>query len=231
MTKTLAILQSNYIPWKGYFDIIRCVDEFIIFDDAQYTRRDWRNRNLIKTAHGLQWLTVPVDVKGKFNQSIYETMITPGNWARKHWASIQRAYAKSAYFSTYQSIFEPLYLEREYGSLSELNKSFLEVICQILEIKVPLIDSSELSLVEGQTERLVDICKQRKASVYLSGPAAKNYLDETLFSDEGIQVIWADYSCYPEYEQLFQPFEHGVSILDLLFNTGPDSCDYMKSLI
>jgi hypothetical protein len=104
--KTIAIVQSNYIPWKGYFDLIARVDEFILYDDMQYTRRDWRNRNLIKTAQGLQWLTIPVDVKGKYFQRINETQISDANWAEVHWKSIVHTYARAPFFAQYKDTFQ-----------------------------------------------------------------------------------------------------------------------------
>src|SRR5215204_4466106 len=112
-TKKVAIVQSNYIPWKGYFDLINLVDEFILFDDMQYTRRDWRNRNIIKTSAGPKWLTIPVAVKGNYFQSIQDTTISDPRWARKHWESIVHSYAKAKSFAMYRDVFEALYLTCE----------------------------------------------------------------------------------------------------------------------
>lgn len=226
--KSIAILQSNYIPWKGYFDMINMVDEFIIFDDAQYTKNDWRNRNKIKTSQGVQWLTIParqVDLE----QKIQDTKITDLKWNIKHWRSLVQNYSKSKYFNEYKGIFEKLYLESSEEYLSKINYKFIAAVCQILEIKTKLRWSSEFDLIDGQTEKLLGICKQAGATSYLSGPAAKDYFDEDLAAQEGIAVEWMDYSGYPEYEQLHQPFEHGVTILDLIFNEGPNATKFMKS--
>ncbi len=227
--KRLAISQSNYIPWKGYFDLINMVDEFVLYDDMQYTRRDWRNRNKIKTANGLLWLTIPVDVKGKYFQKINETKVSESDWGKKHWQSIVHAYSKSKYYKDYKDIFEELYLDYDEEYLSKINYKFIMAINHILGIETKIRWSDEFELIDGQTERLLCICKQCNANVYLSGPAAKDYFDKSLFDGENISVEWMDYDGYSEYEQQFPPFEHGVSILDLIFNEGSNATRFMKS--
>lgn len=227
--KKIAILQSNYIPWKGYFDLINMVDEFILYDDVQYTRRDWRNRNIIKTPTGPFWLTIPVEVKGKYYQNIKDTLISDHEWNRKHWKTIVSNYTKAPHFKDYCSLFEDLYLGSGESYLSQVNYRFLTAICQLLGIKTKISWSMDYRLREGQTERLIDLCKQAGATEYISGPAAKNYIDENLFKAEGISLRYIDYSGYPEYPQLYPPFEHRVSIIDLIFNTGSDAKKYMRS--
>ena len=228
-TKKVAIVQSNYIPWKGYFDLINLVDEFILFDDMQYTRRDWRNRNIIKTAAGPKWLTIPVAVKGNFFQKIRDTTISDPQWAKRHWESIVHSYSKAKYFALYRETFENLYLSCEERFLSRINYLFISATCKILGIESKLSWSDDYRTAEGKTERLVSLCKQAGATTYISGPAARDYLDEALFERERIELQYMDYSSYPEYRQLFQPFEHGVSIIDLIFNEGPEATKYMKS--
>lgn len=225
----VAISQSNYIPWKGYFDMINMVDEFILYDDMQYTRRDWRNRNKIKTPNGLLWLTIPVKTKGKFFQKIKDTFVSDPDWAAKHWRTLSYNYASAPYFDSYREIFEELYLGSIPPRLSEINYRFLFAICGLLGIKSKLSWSSDYHIIEGKTERLVDLCKQAGAKEYISGPAAKNYIDPVLFEQAGIKLTFMDYSGYPEYQQLYPPFEHGVSIIDLIFHTGSDAPRYMKS--
>jgi hypothetical protein len=227
--KRVAIVQSNYIPWKGYFDLIRLSDEFILYDDVQYTRRDWRNRNLIKTPSGLKWLTIPVEVRGKYFQRIRDTRISDPNWGRKHWATIIHNYAKTPFFGAYREIFEPLYLATNEALLSEVNRRFIETIAPLVRVDTPIRWSSDYVLADGRSERLLQLCLSAGANTYLSGPAARGYLDETLFEEAGVRVEWMDYSGYPEYPQLFGAFQHGVTILDLLFNTGPEAANYMKS--
>jgi hypothetical protein len=229
MNKKVAILQSNYIPWKGYFDLINSVDEFVIYDDMQYTRRDWRNRNKIKTPNGLQWLTIPVEVKGKYYQKINETIVSDKEWAKKHWETIKNNYSKAKCFKEFKDVFEEFYLKCDEEYLSKINYSLIKIICEIIGINTKLRWSSEFNLVEGQTEKLLEICKQCNSNIYISGPSAKDYFDETLAKKDNIEVIWMDYSNYPEYTQLFPPFEHGVSILDMIFNMGSDTKKYMKS--
>ena len=228
--KKVAILQSNYIPWKGYFDIINMVDEFILYDDMQYTRRDWRNRNKIMTKDGLLWLSIPVDSKGKFFQKINETKVADPTWVDSHWKSIQYNYAKAKYFPEYSGRIQKVYeMCKEEEFLSRINYFFIKEICSILGIETEITWSSDYHLVDGKTERLVGLVKEAKGNYYLSGPAAKDYIVEQLFEDAGITLEWMDYSGYPQYTQLGKSFEHGVSILDLIFNEGPDAKKYMKS--
>lgn len=227
--KKVAIVQSNYIPWKGYFDLINSVDEFILFDDMQYTRRDWRNRNKIKTAKGLIWLTIPVQVKGKYYQKIKDTEISDVEWGRQHWKTITFNYNRARYFQDYKHIFEPLYLNCQEKYLSRINYLFIVNICKILGINTKISWSMDYNIVEGKTERLISLCKQAQATEYISGPAAKNYINEDLFKQENIKLSYIDYSNYPEYHQLYPPFEHGVSVIDLIFNEGENAKKYMKS--
>ena len=224
--KSIAISQSNYIPWKGYFDLINKVDEFILYDDAQYTSQDWRNRNRIKTPDGTKWLTIPVERKNHLYRKIKEIKISYKGWAVKHWKRIKQNYSKAKYFKNYKDIFEDLYLNCNEEHLSEINYKFIITINQILGIKTKIKFSDEFKLYGNQTEKLLNICKQCEANMYISGPAAKNYFDEQLAKKENIQVQWMNYSNYEEYEQLFLPFEHDVSILDLIFNTDP--INYIK---
>lgn len=225
--KKVAILQSNYIPWKGYFDMIAAVDEFIIYDDMQFTKSDWRNRNKIKTPQGPQWITVPVKVKGKFCQSIRNTEIDGLGWREQHWKSISFNYKKSKFYNEISGRLEALYAV-DYQYISELNRAFVELICSYLGIRTKISNSWDYSLCDGKTERLVDLCKQAGASEYISGPAAKDYIETHFFCDAGIKLTWFDYSGYPEYPQLWGEFVHGVSILDLLFNCGKESKNYMR---
>ena len=225
--KKIAISQSNYIPWKGYFDLINLVDEFILYDDMQYTRSDWRNRNKIKTPNGTNWLTIPINSKGSFLAKIIEIKIADKNWAVKHWQKIKQNYAKAKNFKKYKDIFEELYLNCKEEYLSEINHKFIITINQILGIKTKIRFSSEFEIYGNQTKKLINICKQCNATVYISGPAAKSYFDEQLANKENIQVKWMNYENYKEYEQLYPPFEHGVTILDLIFNT--EATKFMKS--
>lgn len=224
--RTISILQSNYIPWKGYFDIIAKSDVFVVYDEVQFTKNDWRNRNLIKTATGKQWITIPVNQKS-LDQRIFETEISLQTWAKKHQGMLQANYAKAPCFKEMKDRIFSLYDTND-KLLSSINLRFIRGICEMLDIKTKIIDSRELNLTGDKVEKLVDACTKLNASVYLSGPAAKSYIDEKLFIDSNIQLEWMDYGGYKEYHQLFPPFDHGVSILDLIFNMGSDAKKYLK---
>ena len=230
MTKKVAILQSNYVPWKGYFDLIRSVDEFILYDEVQYTKNDWRNRNRIKTQAGVQWLSIPVRQE-RLEQKISETRVADSRWAARHWRAIANSYARARYFGRYAPAMEAWY--REAGTLenlTDINAHFIRVVCAALGIDTHITSSCDYEIQGDRVERLVGICRQAGADVYLSGPAARDYLDETRFAKAGIRVEWMRYDGYPEYPQVFPPFEHGVTILDLLLNVGPEHAAFMKAL-
>jgi hypothetical protein len=229
VNKKVAIVQSNYIPWKGYFDLINKVDVFILYDTVQYTRRDWRNRNIIKTPNGLTWLTIPVAVKNKYHQKIKDTRISDIRWSRKHWKSIVHNYSRAKYFSNYREQFENLYLDCHEEYLSRINYHFLTSICEMLDIKTKIAWSMDYELVNDRNKALIDLCKQAGASEYISGPTAKGYIDEALFKKNGIKLKYMDYSGYPEYNQPYPPFDHAVSIIDLIFNEGENAKNYLKS--
>jgi len=227
MAKTVAILQSNYLPWKGYFDLMRGVDEFILYDEVQYTRRDWRNRNRFKSPAGVRWLTVPVQVKGRYLQRVDETLISDPDWGQQHWSALINWYRDAPFFEHYRETLEGAYLGTAEKELSLVNRRFLELVADLLGITTSLTSSTDYTSRSAKTERLLSICEGAGANVYLSGPAAKAYLDESMFAEAGISVTWMDYEGYPEYPQLYPPFEHHVSILDLLFSVGPKASNYL----
>jgi hypothetical protein len=228
MPRKAAIAQSNYIPWKGYFDLIRQVDEFILYDDVQYTRRDWRNRNLIKTSRGPLWMTIPVEVKGKYYQAIRDTRIADPGWAQRHWKTISHNYSRAPHFECYREQLEELYLGCTETYLSQVNYRFLTSLCGLLGIRSRLTWSSDYRLAAGKTERLVDLCLQAGAGEYLSGPAARCYIVPELFAEAGVRLTWMNYEGYPEYPQLYEPFQHGVRVIDLLLNCGADAPRYLE---
>lgn len=223
--KKVSILQSNYIPWKGYFDLIAAVDEFILYDDMQYTKNDWRNRNQIKTPQGVQWITLPVGQN--IRRRIRDVILVDG-WQEKHWKTLESNYRRSAHFETIANWLKPLYLEKSYTHLSQLNGDYIKAVCAYLGIKTRITNSWDYQLGDGKSERLVALCEQVGGTDYVSGPSAKNYLQTELFQARGIGVQWFDYGDYREYPQLWGAFVHGVSILDLLFNCGAESRLYMK---
>jgi hypothetical protein len=226
---TIAISQSNYLPWKGYFDLIQSSDIFVFYDSVQYTKNDWRNRNVIKTSNGLVWLTVPVHQKS-INQTINSIEIAGSHWAKKHWKAITQSYSKSMFFNQYSDYFADIYSSK-WLSLSELNQNLLMDICKLLGIEATFIRSESFQLHGDKNQRIIQICKELEADTYLSGPAAKSYIEPKIFEQAGVELKWMDYSGYIPYQQLYGGYESFVSILDLLFNEGPNAIQYIKGRI
>ncbi len=229
MPKKVAILQPNYIPWKGYFDLINMVDEFVVFDEVQYTKKDWRNRNLIKTPQGLQWLTIPVTVEHQ-QQKIYEVNVADQYWREKHWRSLCINYAKAKHFSAYAPVFEDLYLRKQTTNLLDILIEFLRAINAILGIETKLTLSTTIpQSTESRLERIREILLYTHTEVFINGPKAKSFMPDDAFAADHITIHWMSYGGYVPYEQVHPPFEHGVSIVDLLFNQGPEAHRYMNS--
>ena len=226
--RRVAILQSNYIPWKGYFDLISWVDDFIFYDEVQYTKNDWRNRNRIKTAQGVQWLTIPVRQE-RLGQRISETRIFEAGWGARHWRTVTQAYARAAHFQRYRGELEELYRNPGSELLSAINQRFIRVINQLLDIPTRLHSAADFEVSGDPTARLVQLVQAVGGTEYVSGPAAAAYLDADQFARAGIGLTWMSYEGYPEYRQLHGPFEHRVSVLDLLLNEGPDAPRFLLS--
>ena len=223
----VGVVQSNYVPWRGYFDFIDSVDLFVFYDDLQYTRRDWRNRNRIVTAQGLRWITVPVNY-GEVSQRIDEVSIDYSqNWAKRHFNQIETNYRRAPFFQTYVDDFVGIITQR-FSNLSELNVALCKWVMQTLDIRTPTLMSRELNVTGSKSERLVRLLQQVGGTTYLSGPSAAAYLDLALFDSQDIQVEYKGYD-YSPYPQLADPFSGEASILDLLFNTGPEARRYLKS--
>ncbi|MBA3671403.1 MAG: WbqC family protein [Gemmatimonadaceae bacterium] len=223
----VAIVQSNYIPWKGYFDLIRQVDAFVLYDDVQYTPRDWRNRNMVKTPRGAAWMTIPVQVRHRSRQLISEVTTSDNAWRASHWRTLELNYARAPYFTEYRDALRSLYLDSDERRLSAINHRFIARICDWLGITTALHWSMDFQKAGSASERLLDICRQLGARVYLTGPSALAYLDRSPFVAANVEVEVMRYDGYPEYPQRFPPFEHAVSAIDLLLNTGPDASRYL----
>ncbi len=221
----VAISQSNYLPWKGYFDIIHDVDLFIFYDDVQYTTRDWRSRNRVKRAGGTQWITVPVS--GSRRQLIHDVKIADPRFAGKHYRTLRQSYGRTRYFERYREFLDKTFVDTSWRSLSELNQRTIRDIARLLGIEAQFADSRQYRARGAKTDRLLDILGKVGATSYVSGPAAAGYLDEPRFGDAGIELVYKDYSGYPEYDQIHPPFDHQVTVLDLLFHTGPDAPHYI----
>lgn len=221
----VGIIQPSYIPWRGYFDFISSVDAFVFLDDVQYTLRDWRNRNRIKTQQGLRWLTV--SVRSPHRQRICDVEIDNSTqWQKKHTQSLRHAYGAAPFFRLYFEEFSEII--RQEHSLSALDIRLTRWIMDKLDIHVPTFLSSEMAPRGTSTARLMDILLQLGADAYLSGPSAAAYLDTALFRQHNIQLEFKSYDYIP-YPQMYGPFVSTVSVLDLLFNTGPEASKYLHS--
>lgn len=229
--KSLAILQSNYIPWKGYLDIVASVDEFLIFDEVQYTRNDWRNRNKIIVRGEPRWITIPVRKKG-FGRPINDIEADGNRWADTHWKTVSQAYSKAAFFAIYEAVLESLYREAALLTrLTEINELFLRKIVELMEIPTLIGRADEVvRRAQTPTDRLLEICLSRGATQYVSGPAAQAYIEAEKFARAGIELRYANYSGYPAYEQNTRIFDHGVSILDTLMRCGTVARTHLKAL-
>lgn len=221
----VAVIQSNYLPWRGYFDLIHDVDEFIFYDDVQYTVNDWRNRNRVKTVNGVVWLTIPVGNQN--DRRICDVELKDRSWARKHWLTVEQSYRRAAAFSRYEAFFRDFYA-RPWSSLSVLNQTLVTAIARdLLGIRTRIRDSREFSLAGGRADRLLSLLQQVGATDYYSGPAAQSYLDAGAYQRAGVTVHWKDYGDYPEYPQLHGAFAAGLSILDTLMNCGDETPYYV----
>lgn len=216
----VGIIQSNYLPWKGYFHIIQSVDHFVFLDSVKYTRRDWRNRNLIKTPEGVVWLTIPVHASG--NTPINQAVIADFRWQKNHLKTLKQFYGKCPYFEEYFPLLEELY-SRRWKYLSDLNQTLIREISQLLGIKTRFYDDRQFSTSDNKSRRLRDIVEALGADIYITGPSAKAYLQEDIYRQAGINVEYFKYPTYPEYEQVWGKFLSQVSILDLLFHQGDKS--------
>jgi hypothetical protein len=224
-----VILQPSYIPWRGYFHQIQKADVFVFYDDVQYDKHGWRNRNLIKGPNGPQWLTIPVASKGAVSQHIPISevrIVWDRDWRRTHWGTLTACYARSPFFDKYAATFESFYQQRP-ERLSDYTIETTISVARLLGIEhTRFIRSSELDVTGSRTERLVNIVKEVGASHYISGPSARDYIEDDVFERAGITLEYMEYE-YPEYPQLYPPFDGRVSILDLLFMVGDEACNYI----
>lgn len=221
-----AAVQPSFLPWRGFFDIIHRSDSFVFLDDVQFDKRSWRNRNRIKTQNGLQWITVPVDTKGRYSQKIFETEISPDpHWRRKSLNAIRWNYQNAPHFDSYFYPLEKI-LGREWKYLADLDIYLVEIVMEFLGLRRTLRRSSGMKLasqkIEDKNLRLIRICQELGADRYISGPSARDYIDEALFEKNGIEVEYMNYD-YPPYPQLHGGFEPYVSVIDLIFNQGPEA--------
>ncbi len=218
----VAILQPNYIPWKGYFDLIDSVDRFVLLDTVQYTSQDWRNRNRIKTAHGPRWLTIPVDHRtAGLDRRLQEVRVKDPGWAEAHWRRLADAYRQAPAFDECGPVIEELYRTVPGPGLVEITAHFVRHLCAYLGIRTPIVMASEMGEdVPDRNERLLSLCEALGATEYVSGPAAGGYLEEGRFRERGLALSYIDYEGFPAYEQVHPPFSHTVTVLDPIFHAG-----------
>ena len=221
----VAVVQPSYIPWRGFFDIIHKVDLFVHYEDVQFTKQDWRNRNLIKGRYGLQWLTVPVN-RDTMKGNIDEVLIANEKaWGEHHWNVIQMEYVDAPYFNQYADFFKDAY-SRTWDKLTELDIYLTQEISKFLGIKTEFVRSPQFNSQGRSTDKLVDLLKKVGATYYLSGPSAQAYMETEKMEAAGIELDYIEYN-YPEYPQLHGAFEPQVSVIDLLFNVGSDAPKYI----
>jgi len=218
----LSILQPSYLPWLGFFDQMIRADTFIFLDDVQFTRRDWRNRNKIRTREGWAWLTVPVLQKSQFKQSLKETRIDNSvPWRRKHKEAIRANYGQAPFFDLYFPALESVY-NKHWDFLLDLCFETLQILQAALNIKTLTLKASEMEMEAVKGERILAICRKLDATHYLTGDAAMNYLSEEEFRQNGITLETQNYQ-HPVYKQRYPGFVPHLSVIDLLFNVGEQS--------
>ncbi len=219
----VAAIQSNYLPWKGYFDIINDVDIFVFYDEVQYTKNDWRNRNQICTTNGRQWLSIPVAkdaVKLKISEVPLVREVNGKDWQLLHHKTLTLSYGGAPQFEQMKAFIDDIYLKHNWTNLAELNRFIIGRVCQNLGITTSLRDSKEFRLPDGKIERLLELLVRLKTTTYLTGPSGREYLEpfRDLFSANGITIEYKTYPEYPSYSQLSPTWENHVSIIDMIAN-------------
>lgn len=222
----LTAMQPAFLPWCGLIARIAAADKFVLFDAVQFERQSFQNRNRIKTATGVQWLTVPVKLNGHMDKPISQIEIAPGNWARKHLRAIELAYAKAPYFEAYYSPLQAIYA-KDWRYLAGLNRGILDWLLACLDIQIPIISASEQGFEGSKSALVLDMCLKLGATGYIFGAMGKGYADVGAFERAGVKVWFQDYQ-YPAYPQLHGQFVPNLSVIDLLFNCGSDSLKIIK---
>jgi len=218
----VAVHQPQYLPWIGYFHKIMNVDVFVFLDNVQYKKREFQNRNKIKTSQGPIWLTVPAITKGRFYQKIKDVEINnTERWKEKHFEAIKRNYSKAKYFRDWYMFLEELY-SKGWNKLIDLNVFIIKKFIEYLEIEVEIFFETELNITGEKTERIINICKKLDADTYYSGVGARDYLEEEKFKEEEINLEYQNFS-HPVYPQIYGDFISHLSILDLFLNCGKES--------
>src|SRR3989339_466388 len=216
----LSVHQPQYLPWIGYFDKIIHSDAFIFLDNVQYKKREFQNRNKIRTKENWIWLTLPVITKDRFYQKISDVEINnETDWAADHLKSIEYNYAHAPFFKQYHELFRDIY-SRKWQKLSEINVHIINLLMNLYGIRTPISFESSLAVTTTSSMRIIDICKKVGADTYLSGAGGKAYIDEELFRQNNIKLVYQEFK-HPVYPQQWEGFEPFMSIIDHLFNRGP----------
>jgi hypothetical protein len=225
---TLVVLQPGYLPWLGYFDQMQRADIFVHLDDVQFDKHGWRNRNQVKGPKGANWLTVPILHSGRFGQSVLDVEVDyRRDWQRKHLATLRQSYSRAPFVDAVMPQLNPI-LERHWDRLVHLDLAIIEWLALTLGISTPCFRASQLGIAGERSDRLLSFCLHFGATRYLSGGAARDYLDVDKFSKAGVEVVWQDYA-HPTYRQQHGPFVAYLSTIDLLLNEGPASLGILSS--
>jgi hypothetical protein len=225
-----CVMQPTYLPWIGYFDLIDQSDSFIFLDNVQFEKQSWQQRNRIRTHKGLEWLTVPIFIKGRSVQLIKDVeIVLSDKFYLKHLRKIEINYRQAPYFKKYYPEFREILLDHA-PILHELNIKLIEWLSYVMGINAKFIVSSALSGQGKRSAILVDLCKKMEADNYLSTAGSRGYLiaDYQMFSDAAIKVWLHNYE-HPEYRQLYSSFIPYASVIDLLFNEGERSLEIIRS--
>ena len=213
-----VVLQSNYLPWRGYFSLIKEADMFCFYDEVQYTKNDWRNRNIIYTKNGESWITIPIN-KSAVKKKISEVIIGNDKWKNLHYKSIVQGYKKAPFFNQLEFLLDFVFIDNDWDKLSNLNQSCIKRISNYFELNTMFFNSKDYQLIEGKVPRLLNLLNQLKCKTYLSGPSGKNYLQDytDTFKENNVDIEYIQYPNKP-YKQLSESFINYVSIVDLIAN-------------
>lgn len=226
---TIAIMQPTFLPWIGYFDLIDQADAFVFLDNVDFTKQSWQQRNRIKTANGVQWLTVPILWRGHSGQKILDVKINQAyKYKEKHIKTITQSYCKAPFFNLYVEEFSNIFVE-PYQKICKLNIDLIVWLCKKLGMETTFIRSSELEINGDKVERLINICRAFDADCYLSPPGSREYIEENnLFISNNIELMYHNFQ-HPHYSQLHGDFVPYLSVIDLIFNEGPNSLDIIRN--
>jgi hypothetical protein len=217
----IAIHQPEHLPWLGYLDKARRADAFIFLDTVAFKKNYFENRNRIRTPQGWAWVTAPVLLKGRFGQAFLDVEINnQARWAEVYYRTLLQNYSRAPFWKTYGPVLEELLL-RPWEKLVDLNLALIDLVWRAFGLTTPTRRASTLGVTGKKSGLLLDICRKTGATVYLSGPSGRDYLEQSLFSDAGIGIEFHEFH-HPEYPQRFAPFVPGLASIDLLLNEGPD---------